>query len=322
MRLSSFFGSFPYAAFAATAVLLHAPAFAAELQTAEAPAPVFDFSAEQPGRVRSTPSPTAIAAIPADFKFVTPGALTVAVAPAVAPLATLADDARTPVGADPDLAQLVADKLGLELKLVPTVWADWPLGLSGGRYDAVISNVGVTEARKEKFDFSTYRLGLHGFFAGTGSDFAPISEPKDIAGLRIIVGAATNQERILVLWDEKNRAEGLKPVEFKYFDDEAASLLAIASGRADVIVQPHATLVYLAARDKNLRRLGVLSAGWPEKSDVAVTTRKGSGLAEAFTVAINEAIAEGTYLDSLKRWGVEAEAVTVSETNPKGLPKF
>ncbi|MDD2867398.1 ABC transporter substrate-binding protein [Neomegalonema sp.] len=303
---------------AATAFLLQAPA----LSAAEAPAPVFDFSAEQAARPRAEASEAVAAALPEGFAFVEPGKLTVAVAPSVAPLAFYAEDARTPVGADPDIAQLLADKLGLELKLNAVAWVDWPLGLASGKYDAVISNVGVTEARKEKFDFSTYRLGLHGFYAGLNSGIAPIAEPKDVAGLRIIVGASTNQERILTLWDERNRAEGLKPVEFKYFDDEAASLLALAAGRADVIVQPHATLVYLAARDRNLRRLGVLSAGWPERSDVAVTTRKGSGLAPVLTLALNELIAEGLYARSLARWGVEAEALEVSETNPKGLPKF
>jgi polar amino acid transport system substrate-binding protein len=38
---------------------------------------------------------------------------------------------------------------------VSIAWADWPLGLTSGKFDAVISNVTVTEERKLKFDFST-----------------------------------------------------------------------------------------------------------------------------------------------------------------------
>ena len=102
------------------------------------------------------------------------------------------------IGADPDFALLIADSLGLKLNLVPLAWADWPLGLASGKYDAVISNVGVTEQRKEKFDFSTYRLGLHGFFVKSDSKIAGIKEPKDAAGLSLSVGGGTNQERILV----------------------------------------------------------------------------------------------------------------------------
>ena len=126
--------------------------------------------------------------------------------------------------------------------------ADWPLGLTSGKYDAVISNVGVTEKRKEKYDFTTYRLGLHGFYVRTGSPIAKLAEPKDIAGLRIITGAGTSQERILLEWNKRNVAQGLKPAELLYFDDDAASRVALLSGRADAELNPNALLAYEAAR--------------------------------------------------------------------------
>ncbi len=281
----------------------------------------FDLSPEQAGRIRAQRNATAVAAIAKNFAFVTPGKFTVAVSPGGPPLATYATDARTVVGADPDYAAAIADSLGLELKLVPVAWIDWPLGLTSGKYDAVISNVGVTEQRKEKFDFSTYRQGLHGFFVKSDSAIAAIAEPKDAAGLRIIVGAGTNQERILLRWNDDNVAAGLKPLELQYYDDEAASLLALSSGRADVIVQPHAQLVYIAARDHNIKRVGTLSAGWPDRSDVAITTRKASGLADALTIATNGLIESGAYAKILERWHLSEEALPRSETNPRGLPK-
>ncbi|MFK0164257.1 ABC transporter substrate-binding protein [Rhizobium sp. NPDC090279] len=282
----------------------------------------FDLSPEQPGRVHAAKDNAAIAAISKDFKFVTPGKFTVAVAPGGPPLATYATDAKTVVGADPDYAYAVAEALGLKLELVPVAWIDWPLGLTSGKYDAVISNVGVTEQRKEKFDFSTYRQGLHGFFVKSDSKITEIKEPKDAAGLRIIVGAGTNQERILLKWSDEDVKAGLKPIELQYYDDDAASLLALQSNRADVIVQPHAQLVYIAARDKNIRRVGTLSAGWPDRSDVAITTRKGSGLAAALTVATNGLIKDGTYAKILNHWHLAEEALPKSETNPPGLPKY
>ncbi|MFT3999401.1 MAG: ABC transporter substrate-binding protein [Rhizobium sp.] len=282
----------------------------------------FDLSPEQPGRVHAARDEAAIAAIPKDFKFVTSGVFTVAVAPGGPPLATYATDAKTVVGADPDYAYAVADALGLKLELVPVAWIDWPLGLTSGKYDAVISNVGVTEQRKEKFDFSTYRQGLHGFFVKSDSKITDIKEPKDATGLRIIVGAGTNQERILLKWSDEDVKAGLKPIELQYYDDDAASLLALQSNRADVIVQPHAQLVYIAARDRNIKRVGTLSAGWPDRSDVAITTRKGSGLAAALTIATNGLIKDGTYARILDHWHLAEEALPKSETNPPGLPKY
>ncbi|WP_432431318.1 ABC transporter substrate-binding protein [Neorhizobium galegae] len=289
--------------------------------TVAAATDIFDLSPDQSGRVRAEKDPAAIAAIPPGFKFVTPGKFTVAVSPGGPPLATYATDAKTVVGADPDYALAIADSLGLELELVPVAWPDWPLGLVSGKYDAVISNVGVTEQRKEKFDFSTYRQGLHGFFVKADSSIKEIKQPKDAAGLRITVGASTNQERILLKWSDENVKAGLKPIELVYHDDDAARLVALRSGRVDVIVQPHAQLVYIAARDKNIKRVGTLSAGWLERSDVAITTRKGSGLADALTLATNDLIRNGTYAKVLARWQLSEEALPESRTNPPGLPK-
>ena len=141
-------------AITAAVVLTALPAFA---QTA-------DLSPEQPGRIRAQKDDEAIKLIAKDFKFAKEGTFTVATNPGRLPLVTYATDTKTPVGNEPDIAQLVADSLGLKLELVPVAWADWPLGLQSGKFDAVISNVTVTEARKEKFDFSTYRhdqLGIY-----------------------------------------------------------------------------------------------------------------------------------------------------------------
>ncbi|MFT3816638.1 MAG: ABC transporter substrate-binding protein [Rubrivivax sp.] len=276
----------------------------------------------QPGRPRAERNADALKALTPGHRFVKDGVFTVAIHPTVPPVATYAADARTVVGADADIAQLLADSLGLKLELVPVAWADWPLGLSSGRYDAVISNVGVTEARKEKFDFSTYRQGLHGFYVKTGSPIKAISRPADAAGLRLITSSGTIQERILLEWNRQNVAAGLKPLELQYYDDDATRTLALQSGRADAAFNPNAAQAWRAAREQQTRLVGTVNAGWPLKADVAVTTRKGAGLAEALTVAVNGLIANGRYAQALGRWGLQAEALPKSETNPPGLPRY
>ncbi len=281
----------------------------------------FDLSPEQPGRLKAEANAAAIAAIPADFKFAEAGKFTVAVSPWDPPIATYATDGATVVGVDPDLASLIADALGLELNLVATAWADWPLGVTSGKYDAVISNVTVTEERKEKFDFSSYRQDVLGFYVRNDSPIQSITEPKDIAGLKVITGSGTNQEKIILEWDRLNREAGLAPVEVQYYDDSAASTLAIQSGRADVEFNPNPTLSYSSAVTGDTRLVGVQSGGWPVKAEIAATTRKGSGLADALTIAINGLIENGLYAQTLERWNVSAEAVEQSQTNPPGLPK-
>jgi polar amino acid transport system substrate-binding protein len=280
-----------------------------------------DLSPEQPGRPHTNRDERAIALLPKDVRLVTPGTLTVATAPSNPPLSAYATDSRTPVGSEPDFASLLAEALGLKLVLLPVAWAEWPLGLQSGKYDAVISNVTVTEERKLKFDFSTYRKDDLGFHVASNSPITSIKEPKDVAGLRIIVSSGTNQEKILLEWDRQNVANGLKPVEIQYYNDQALRDLALQSGRADAVLGPNAHGAYRASLDGKIRLAGTVSGGWPRTAEIAVATRKDSGLAEAFTAAINGLIADGTYAKVLQRWNLESEGIERSLTNPPGLPR-
>ncbi len=299
------------AATAALAGLLATPALAIDA----------DLSPEQPGRIRAEPVPEAIALIPEGYQFVTPGKFTVAHSTGRLPFATYATDTKTPVGSEPDIGQLVADSLGLELVSIPIAWADWPLGIVSGKYDAVISNVTVTEERKEKYDFSTYRRDDLGFWVAKDSPVQTITEPKDVAGLKVIVGSGTNQEQILLRWIEENKAAGLPDTEVQYHDDDAARELALLSGRADVYLGPNVLAAYEASQRGTTRLAGNISGGWPLTAEIAVVTRKDSGLADAVTAAINAQIRNGNYIKYLERWNNTAEAIAESRTNPPGLPK-
>lgn len=269
--------------------------------------------------LKGTLDPKAQALIPAGYRFVTPGAFTVATHPGQLPLADYGADSKDVVGIEPDIARLIADALGLKLVIVPVAWADWPLGLESGKYDAVLSNVTVTEERKKKFDFSSYRYDLLGIYTRTDGPIQKIEKPADVAGLKVVVGASTNQDQILRQWDQQNIAAGLKPVEYQYFDDAVVGRLAVITGRADVSFEPNATGAY-SARDGKVRRVGLFPGGWPNAAAISVTTRKGSGLADAVTQALNTQIGSGTYAQALKRWNVAEEAVPQSQTNPPGLP--
>ncbi|WP_370671897.1 ABC transporter substrate-binding protein [Stenotrophomonas maltophilia] len=269
--------------------------------------------------LKGTPDPKAQALIPAGYRFVTPGAFTVATHPGQLPLADYGADSKDVVGIEPDIARLIADALGLKLVIVPVAWADWPLGLESGKYDAVLSNVTITEERKKKFDFSSYRYDLLGIYTRADGPIQKIEKPADVAGLKVVVGASTNQDQILRQWDQQNIAAGLKPVEYQYFDDAVVGRLAVITGRADVSFEPNATGAY-SARDGKVRRVGLFPGGWPNAAAISVTTRKGSGLAEAVTQALNTQIGSGTYAQALKRWNVAEEAVPQSQTNPPGLP--
>lgn len=290
-----------------------APASNASSSTKE-----FNLTPQQE-RIKVTVDSAAAALVPDAIK--ADGKLTVVTTGGTPPLSTFATDNKTLIGSEVDIAYAVGESLGLQVEVLPVAWADWPLGVESGKYEAVLSNVTVTEARKEKFDFATYRNDLLGFYAKSDADISPIKEPKDVAGKRIIVGSGTNQEAILVRWDEENKKNGLKPVEFQYYDDDSASQLALQSGRADLTFGPNASAAYKAAKDGKTKEVGTLEGGWPLKAEIAFTTQKGNGLAVAAQAALNTLIKDGNYGKILDRWGLSSEAIPASELNPAGLPK-
>ena len=59
------------------------------------------------------------------------------------------------VGYDVEVAQNIAEKLGVEVNFVEGEWDGLLAGLDDGRYDIMVNGVGVTEERAEKYNFST-----------------------------------------------------------------------------------------------------------------------------------------------------------------------
>ncbi|AOA59811.1 ABC transporter substrate-binding protein [Acinetobacter larvae] len=263
----------------------------------------------------------AIAKIPKDYQFVHAGYFTVAVQTLnVPPLSAVAADHQTYIGTEVDTARLIADSLGLKLKVIPSSWEDWPLGVSSGKYDAALINITVTKERKQKFDFATYRKDMIGFFSASTSSITKIETSDDVAGLNVIVGAGTNQEKILLAWIEENKQKGLKPATPIYLQDIAAATLALQSGRADSFLLPNSTGSWIVkGHPQDFKRVGYIEGGWPKTADIAVTLKKDTGLVYAVQEALNGVIASGAFNQVLTRWGVAEEAVKQSEINPLGF---
>ncbi|MFB8216937.1 ABC transporter substrate-binding protein [Streptomyces anulatus] len=242
-------------------------------------------------------------------------------AEAVPPLGFYATDDRTRIGSEIDIATLVADTLGLKPEFEQVSWENLFVGLDSSKFDGVLSNVTVTEERKEKYDFATYRLDNIAFEAKKGSGWK-VKEPADVAGKTISVSSGTNQEKILVEWSEQNVAAGREPVDIKYFQKDTDYYLALQSGRIDAHLGPSPVAAYHVASAGQSEIVGQLSgAGGGLQGKIAATTKKGSGLVEAYAAAIDHIVRDGSYGKVLERWGLSGEAVEKSEINPPGLPK-
>jgi polar amino acid transport system substrate-binding protein len=275
---------------------------------------VVDTSPEQADRVSTDEDPAAAALVPAPIA--ADGKLTVGIVGAGdPPLAFLADDNSTVVGSEVDIASLVAESLGLELDVRNISWEQWPLSVQSGDVEAVFSNVGVNAERLQLFDFATYRQGIMAFTAAPDSDLS-IAEAKDIAGLTLAVGSGTNQERILLDWNKANEAAGLAPATLDYYANAADALLAIKSGRVDAYLGPNPNAVYQQSKGQ-VAVVGTVNAGWPNTTYVAATTLKGNGLVDAVQAGLQHVFEDGSYAETLDRWGLSDEAVDEPVVNPQ-----
>ena len=230
-------------------------------------------------RIHTTKAEDAIALLPAEIK--KSGVLKVATtAGAAPPLGFLADDEKTPIGNETDIASLVADALGLKLELEQKAWADWPLALQSGDVDAVISNVTVTEERKELFDFSTYRNDQLGWLTSADSKIKAINGAeghRGSQGRRRLRHQPGEDPARLEPGEHRRRAradqERFAGVLRELHRRAARRAVRAASTRTSARTP---TLAYSAATaPDDFKVVGTLNGGWPLTAQIAVATAQG-----------------------------------------------
>lgn len=240
------------------------------------------------------------------------------------PLAYVGDDHKTLTGSEPDLGRLVAATLGLEPDVQNNAWENLFVRLSSGQLDVGFSNITVTEERKQKYDFASYREDNLAFVVPKSSTWNFDGDYHALAGKTVAVGSGTNQEKILLAWKQKLAAEGAT-LDVRYYNDNNSIYLALASGRIDAYFAPNPGIAYQneqsARTSTPTRTAGTYSgAGGSLQGLIAATTKKDSGLAKPVADAIDYLIASGKYEAWLKAYGLENEAVKTSRVNPPGLP--
>ncbi|WP_228565886.1 transporter substrate-binding domain-containing protein [Nocardia sp. SYP-A9097] len=281
---------------------------------------VYDLTPQQSGRIHADKVESIAAQVPKAIR--DRGTLIVTgSAQSAPPLRFQANDDRTLIGSEVDFAMLFADILGLKVDLRSADWAQNSVKVDSGEVDAFISNVTVTEDRKEKFDFATYRLDNLALEVPKDATWS-FADRKSLAGKRIGVGSGTNQEQILVQWNEANIAEGLPKIDIAYFQQVTDYYLGLSSGRLDGFLGPNPAARYHAATAGQTKVIGTLSgAGDALQAEIGVLVKKDNGLIGAVHQAIQYAIDNGSYRKVIDRWGLSAEAVPQSRINPPGLPK-
>ena len=190
---------------------------------------------------------------------------------------TYHDESDRLVGFDVEVAQGIAEKLGVKAEFVEGEWDGLFAGLDSGRYDIIANGVEITDERKEKYDF-TIPYGYIKTSLIVSSDNNEIKSFEDLKGKITTNSLASTYESIA-------RSYGVSDVLGVDTIDETMSL--VLSGRADATLNANVSFYdYMSVHpDAALKEV----AQTREASMVSVPVRKGEG---AFLAAVNKAIEE------------------------------
>ena len=153
------------------------------------------------------------------------GVIKVAVPQDFPPFGSVGAD-MTPVGYDIDVADLIAQKLGVSLELVPVTSANRIPYLQTKKADLVISTLGKNPEREKVIDFTiAYSPFFQAVFAAKGT---AIKGPADLAGKTVSVtrGAIEDMELTKI---------APPTADIKRFEDNNATVSAFVSGQVQAI---------------------------------------------------------------------------------------
>ncbi len=203
------------------------------------------------------------------------------------------DTAGNLVGFDVDIAEALADRMGVDVNIQTSPWNGIVAALAGGRFDACICSMSVTEERERAVDFtdSYYSSGLSIWVRQETDD---VNSIEDFAGKRVgsTLGETGNQ------WATENSEGNWRNQTFQGLPD---MLNGLTTGRIDVMIADDIP-VYVALNDQELPikqvDVGELPS-WP--AAIAIQKNKPE-LKDALNTALAEIRADGTYQEIVDKW--------------------
>ncbi|WP_294769606.1 amino acid ABC transporter substrate-binding protein [uncultured Gemmiger sp.] len=196
------------------------------------------------------------------------------------------------VGFDIEVAQKVAEKLGVKATFVEGEWDGLLAGVDGGRYDSMANGVEITEERAQKYDFSDPYCYIRTAII-VKSDDDSINSFEDLNG-------KTTANTISSTYATLAESYGAKTTGV---DDLNQTIELLLNGRVDATLNAEVTYFdYLKEHpDANIK----IAALTNDASQVAFPVRKGdetATLREALNQAINELREDGTIAEISEKY--------------------
>jgi polar amino acid transport system substrate-binding protein len=239
------------------------------------------------------------------------GTLTVAADATYAPNEFIASDGHTVEGMDADLAQALAQVMGLKAKVVNATFDSIIPGLAAHKYDLGMSSFTDTKEREKTVNFVTY------FSAGTSfyekaQGGPPITDLSSLCGTTVAVEKGTTQAADSTAQSKKCTSAGKKPVKVLTFTDQNGANLAITSGRAQVGMADSPVADYQVKKSGGQFKLVGKPYG---TAPYGIAMPKDLKLEQPVLDALKVLMSNGKYKAILNKWGIASGAISNPQIN-------
>jgi polar amino acid transport system substrate-binding protein len=223
----------------------------------------------------------------------------------------VAPDGTTIVGMDADLANALAQTMGLKAQLTNATFDTIIPGIVAGKYGMGASSFTDTLARQKVVDFVDYFSAGESFYVKAGSP-TTFNGLASLCGHSVAVESGTTEQTDATTQAAKCKATGKGSVTVLTFNTQSEANLAVSSGRADAGFADSPVAAYIVATSNGVFQ----NSGAPfNLAPYGLALPKGNGMAAPVKNAVNLLISNGVYNQILTKWGVQAGAIPTATIN-------
>ncbi len=224
------------------------------------------------------------------------GTLTIGMEIGYPPFEVFAEDGVTPTGFDVDMANALADKLGLNVNFINTAWDIIFAGI-GTNYDIVISGVTITEERKENMAFSTPYINNYQCVVVPTGSMLEVNDFLALEGMAISVMKETASDIMLTELVDT----GTINATIKRNEQVPTCFTELANGEVDVVVCDSTVAASYVAKNPEKYTVAYEDQSAPEQFGIAMS-KDNAALLDAINEALAALEAEGFFEANTTKW--------------------
>lgn len=198
------------------------------------------------------------------------------------------------VGIDADVAQAIADKLGMKLEIVDTKFDAIIPGVQSGKYDMGMAGMTVTPEREQSVAFSdSYATGIQSIIVKQGSDIKSVDDLSEKTKIGVQLGTTGD---IYAKDDFGDEA-------VQEFDKGADAVQALLAGKIDCVIIDNEPAKSFVASNEGLE---ILNTSYAEEEYAICFNKDNTELQTKVNGALKELIADGTLQEIVNKY-IKAE---------------